>query len=112
MAFDSDDAKLGAGVLGIVTILWRLFYKGKKDVRDDKADGTIDGGYGKLISLLEKTVESQGAKIDDQDRFIHALGERLDLETERRRECERKNHAFELRIDHLETEVRRLGGGV
>lgn len=112
MPFTSDDAKLGAGAIGAVMLLWRLFFRGKKDIREDKADARdekssekIYGGYKTLLDRLE-------SKVDDQDRFNHALGERLNIETDRRRDCERRNHELELRIEHLEAAVRRLGGVV
>lgn len=115
---NEEASVITAIVIGLVTV-WKLFFRGKKELREDKAGareekaGTreekanedIYGGYKTLLDRLER-------KIDDQDQFIHQLGKQFETETEKRRDCERKNHALELRIIHLELVVIDLGGKV
>ena len=84
---------------------WKLWFRAKRDVRDDKGDGDKTAGYRDLIHSLREEV----TRLSES---VALLSARLDYETMQRRAAEAENGALKARILHLEGVVRELGGTV
>lgn len=78
--------------------LWRGIFWGRAVKRDDRAADEQVGGYSKLVQDLETRIQR--------------LSDRLDEEVTQRRQVEQENMDLRLRVSHLESCVRKLGGTV
>lgn len=112
MSISNEEATYGVGFLGAIALVWKMVFRGRKDLREDRADGKIEGGYAALIDRLEKTVGDQGETIQDQGNFIRELVKALDDETTSRRAVEDDNARLVRRVERLELTVRQLGGAI
>lgn len=92
-----------ATILIALATVWKLFFRGRKDLREDGAGVDYQDAYRSLVKDFQ-------SEIDRLNDVVVALGNRLDEESLKRRETEHENYNLKLRIMHLESEVRRLGG--
>lgn len=98
-----------AGTIAAVCVgiaaAWKLWLWAKKDYRTDKGGAQQQDSYSDLIEELREEL----ARLSET---VKGLGMSLDTEIRLRRAVEDENHELRMRLRHLESVVKQLGGAI
>lgn len=103
MQINEEIAAWAAGIGVAIGGVWRMVFRGRQDVREDKIASAQQKGYSALVDELQQ-------EVDRLAKMVRDMGSKLDREIAKRMEVEVENHALRLRVAHLEAAVKNLGG--
>ena len=99
----ADDAAAQAATIAVgFAAAYKLWFWGRKDLREDRSGSRQSSGYGALVDELQQ-------EVDRLAKMVRDLSTRLDNEISQRREVETENHDLRLRLAHLEAIAKAQG---
>lgn len=104
-------------VVGGILAGLHLFFRGKKEIRSDRAAERIDDGYdkflehhAKLIDRQDHEIARQAAEVSDRDKIIAKLTEDLNAERAGRHDTQRELFKVEARLVEALDRIAYLSG--
>ena len=99
-----EDNEAGwAAALGLLaSVLWKVWFRMRRDNREDRAETREHAAEGDVIAVLRTEI----ARISER---VHTLEEDLEHERTKRYAAEREARTLQARVDALEHRLRALG---